>query len=225
MTVAAEQCRLWIITEYPGTPVSRFACRNTASGGISQHSAYGSPGGIDSNAIDVFGFGKSDSATDQAHIQAIVDTIRNDGEWKWSIRKILWLDGGAHENHAHIDFYPMIRDKMWCGKEWDPSWKFENGTTIITRDPQPQNGIYDGSGSVPIPPPGGQDDMEEYIRAQQENLNAAGFTDQNGNSLVVDGIYGAKTQFAQSERDQAAAGAGGGAPGSHTHPFSGITGA
>ena len=146
MTQAAEQCRVWIISEYPGTPVSRFACRNTASGGISQHSAYGSPGGIDSNAIDVFGPGHTDGAQDQAWIQAIVDTINNDGKWKWSIRKILWRDGGAHENHAHIDFYPMVREKKWCGAAWTPSWKHSNGSTVSTRDPQPENGIYDGSG-------------------------------------------------------------------------------
>ena len=210
MTRAAEQCRLWIISEWEGTPVSRFACRNTASGGVSQHSAYGSPGGIDSNAIDVFGPGKSTGASDQAHVQAIVDTIVADGEWKWSIRKIIWRDGGAHENHAHIDFYPMIREKMWCGKAWDPSWRFENGSTIVTRDPQPQNGVYDGSGSDPIEPPDREDDMRDYIRAQQENLNEAGFTDQNGNSLVVDGVYGPKTKHAEGERDKSAAGAGGG---------------
>jgi len=224
MTRAAEQCRLWIITEYPGTPVSRFACRNTASGGISQHSAYGSPGGIDSNAIDVFGPGQTDGAQDQAHIQAIVDTIQADGEWKWSIRKILWRDGGAHENHCHIDFYPMVEQKMWCGKSWTPSWKYSSGHSparISTRDPQPENGIYDGSGSSPIPPPAGGEDMEQYVRGQQENLNHAGFTDQNGQSLVVDGVYGPKTQHAQEQRDEAAASGGGGA---HTHSFSGETG-
>ena len=209
MTRAAGQCRLWIITAYPGTPVSRSNCRNTASGGVSQHSAYGSPGSIDSNALDVYGPGKSTSASDQAHVQAIVDTINADGAWKWSIRKILWRDGGAHENHAHIDFYPMIREKMWCGKAWDPSWRRSNGSVLVSRDPQPENGAYDGSGADPIPPPG-DEDMEEYIRAQQENLNDAGFVDQNGQSLVVDGVYGPKTIFAQGERDKAAASGGGG---------------
>lgn len=221
MTLAAEQCRLWLIGEWPGTPVSRFACRNTASGGISQHSAYGSPG-IDSNAIDVFGPGKTDGAADQAWIQAIVDTIVADGEWKWSIRKILWRDGGAHENHAHIDFYPMIEDKMWCGKEWDPSWKFSDGSTIVTRDPQPENGIYDGSGAEPIEPPGGVEDMQEYIRSQQENLNGAGITDLNGDALSEDGIYGPKTQSAEAKRDAMAADGGGGMV-SHSHSFSGVT--
>ena len=66
--------------------------------------------------------------------------------------------------------------------------------------------------------------MKEYIEAQQRNLNAAGFTDQNGNSLVVDGIYGAKTEHAQHERDGAASDGGGSGPGGpHTHTFSGVT--
>ena len=214
MTKAAEQCRLWIITEWAGTPVGRSSCRNTAAGGVSQHSAFGSPGDIDSNALDVYGPGKTSGASDQAHIQAIVDTINADGAHKWSIRKILWRDGGAHENHAHIDFYPMIREKMWCGQRWDPSWRFQNGSTIITRDPAPANGLYDGSGAQPIPPPDGED-MQEYIRTQQENLNAAGFTDQDGLALVVDGVMGPKTAFAQGERDKAASTSGGG--GAHTH--------
>jgi hypothetical protein len=205
MTKAAEQCRLFIISEFPGTPVSRFACRNTASGGISQHSAFGSPG-IDSNAIDVFGPGKSARADDQAWIQAIVDTIKADGEQKWSIRKILFKDGGAHENHAHIDFLPMITIKKWCGKPQTPTWRLSNGKIVTTRDPQPENGLYDGSGAQPIPPPDipGEEDMQEYIRAQQENLNAAGFTDQDGEQLVVDGVYGPKTQHAEGQRDLAA---------------------
>lgn len=40
MTIAARQLREYIETTWPGTPISRFACRDTASGGISQHSAY-----------------------------------------------------------------------------------------------------------------------------------------------------------------------------------------
>jgi hypothetical protein len=205
MTKAAEQCRLFIISEFPGTPVSRFACRNTANGGISQHSAFGSPG-IDSNAIDVFGPGKSARADDQAWIQAIVDTIKADGEQKWSIRKILWKDGGDHEDHAHIDFLPMITIKKWCGKPQTPTWRLSNGKIVTTRDPQPENGLYDGSGAQPIPPPDipGEEDMQEYIRAQQKNLNAAGFTDHDGKQLKVDGIYGPKTQHAEGERDLAA---------------------
>ena len=143
MTKAAQQCREWILEEYPGTPIGRFACRNTASGGISQHSAYK---GYDSNAIDVFGPNGSTSDADQAHIQAIVDTIYADGERKWSIRKILWLQRN-HWNHAHIDFYPMITMKKWCGGPETPTWRYESGhspSTVATRDPMPQNGLYDG---------------------------------------------------------------------------------
>ena len=65
------------------------------------------------------------------------------------------------------------------------------------------------AGTQPVPPPIGDDDMEAYIRAQQQNLNVAGFTDAEGNQLVVDGIYGSKTQFAQLTRDIAAADVGG----------------
>lgn len=35
MTIAARQLREYIETTWPGTPISRFACRDTASGGIS----------------------------------------------------------------------------------------------------------------------------------------------------------------------------------------------
>ncbi len=212
MTKAAEQCREWIEKEYPGTPIGRKSCRNTSKGSISQHSAYD---GYDSNALDVFGPGKSSSAADQAHIQAIVDTIQADGERKWSIRKIIWRDGGAHENHCHIDFYPMIRVKKWCGGSTTPSWRYERGhspATITTRDPMPQNGLYDGSGSEPIDPPEvppdpdeEDEEMQEYIKGQQVNLNAVGFTDYEDKALVEDGVYGKRTASAQLKRDLAAA--------------------
>jgi len=146
MTKAAEQCRVWVEAEFPGTPIGRFACRNTANGGISQHSAYK---GYDSNALDIFGPDKSTSHTDQVWIDTIVDTIVADGADKWSIRKILWKDDGRHENHAHIDFYPMITMKKWCGGPETPTWKYERGhslSTVTTRDPQPQNGLYNGNG-------------------------------------------------------------------------------
>lgn len=160
MAIAAAQCREWITATWPGTPISRFACRNTAGGDISQHSAFGSPRPPwtdldDSNALDVFGPGQTDSASDQAYIQAIVDTIMADGPDKWSIRAMLWKDGGAHENHAHLDFWPRIRVKKWCGGPETPPWDFSNGTRIYSRDPEPEHGRYDGSGSDPVPiPPG-----------------------------------------------------------------------
>ena len=55
--------------------------------------------------------------------------------------------------------------------------------------------------------PGGN--VKDYITGQQENLNASGFTDSNGQALVVDGVYGPKTQSAELKRDKAA-GTGGG---------------
>ena len=207
MTRAAQQCREWIEAEFDGTPIGRFACRDTAKGEISQHSAYK---GYDSNALDIYGPTKTTGAADQAHIQAIVDTIVADGESKWSIRKILWKNDGRHKNHAHIDFYPMITMHKWCGGPETPTWKYERGhspSTVTTRDPLPQNGLYNGDGSEPIDPPPSdeEDDMKEYIKAQQVNLNVAGFTDYDGRSLVVDGVYGNRTQSAQLKRDSAAA--------------------
>lgn len=228
MTRAAEQCREWIEAEFPGTPIGRFACRNTSSGGISQHSAYK---GYDSNALDVYGPHKSSGDTDQAWVQAIVDTIKADGEDKWSIRKILWLVT-SHYNHAHIDFYPMITMKKWCGGPETPTWKYQRGhstSTVTTRDPLPQNGLYDGSGSqpipppdVPIPPPDQEDDVKEYITAQQKNLNTAGFTDYDGRKLTIDGVYGRRTASAEAKRDVAASKSGGSGP--HTHDYNGVTG-
>lgn len=57
------------------------------------------------------------------------------------------------------------------------------------------------------------DDMNDYIEAVQRSLNAAGFTDFNGDALVVDGTFGPKTESAIAKRDAAAASGGG----SHSH--------
>lgn len=152
MTIAAAQCREYILRQFPKTPISRKACRDTAGGAISQHSAWGvtdsDPSGYDSNALDIFGPSKSRSAGDQAWIQAVVDDLLgDDGGARWSIRKIIWRDGGAHENHAHVDFYPMITVHKWCNRDIVPIWEYsdESGRgTIATRDPEPENGRYEG---------------------------------------------------------------------------------
>jgi len=227
MTIAARQLREYIEATWPGTPISRFACRDTASGDISQHSAYK---GYDSNALDVFGPGKTSGPADQAHIQAIVDTILADGISKWSIRKILWLQKD-HYNHAHIDFYPMITMHKWCGGPETPTWRYSRGhvpATVTTRDPMPENGLYDGSGADPImppvhpPDPEEDEDMKEYLKAVQNSLNLAGFTDGDGNALVVDGVFGPKTEAAINKRDAAAnSGVGGFTP--HQHNTDGGT--
>ena len=43
----------------------------------------------------------------------------------------------------------------------------------------------------------------DQVRALQKGLNEAGFTDNNGNQLVVDGIYGSKTKAAVKKLQQA----------------------
>ncbi len=57
---------------------------------------------------------------------------------------------------------------------------------------------------IPLPP-GDDEDMEKYIKAQQVNLNKAGYKGANGKVLTVDGLYGANTQFAEAARDMDAA--------------------
>jgi hypothetical protein len=155
MTIAAAQCREWVERHWPDAPISRLACRNTASGGISQHSAYGSPRPVwssrtDSNALDIFAPGHGSDPASQAYIQEIVDALLAHGE-KWSIRRIIWKDGGAHENHAHVDYYPMITVHKWCGNG-TPTWRYSDGSTVTTRDPVPEHGRYDGPESEDLMP-------------------------------------------------------------------------
>ena len=139
MTQAAEQCREYIEAKWPGTPIGRFACRDTASGYISQHSAYN---GYDSNALDIFGPNKSGDPIDTAWIQEIVDDLTPNLE-RWSGRKILWQQP-LHYNHAHIDFYPMCLEHKWCGRSITPEWEYSDHTTIASIDPLPENGEYHG---------------------------------------------------------------------------------
>ena len=143
MTQAAEQCRQFIEAEFPGVRISRQSCRDTASGAISQHSAY-QPGDYDSNALDVMG-GPHGWSWDQnvALIQEIVDKLTPKLS-EWSIREIMWQIP-AHYGHAHIDFYPMIDIHRWCStRNVTPPWEYSDGHTERHLDPEPENGLYDG---------------------------------------------------------------------------------
>lgn len=140
MTQAAEQCREYIEEKHPGVRISRLACKDTTKGDISQHSAYD---GYDSNALDIMGVVGGSWDENVAFIQKIVDDLNQHLE-EWSIRKILW-QVDAHFGHAHIDYYPMITIHKWCGGPETPTWRLSNGDTVTTRDPAPENGLYDGS--------------------------------------------------------------------------------
>ncbi len=83
-----------------------------------------------------------------------------------------------HSSHVHVSVYRINQNDT---TPWD---------------------IGDGQGS---PPPPEEDDMSEYVKGQQENLNASGFTDYEGKPLIVDGEYGPRTQSAELKRDRAAA--------------------
>ncbi len=152
MTQAAEQCREYIEAKYPGVRISRRNCRNTAAGGISQHSAY-QPGDYDSNAIDIMG-GPLGWTWDQnvELIQEVVDDLTPNLH-EWSIRKILWQVAG-HKGHAHIDFYPMINIHKWCAtRNVTPPWRYSDGTIIYRLDPEPETGRYDGPTEEDSMPP------------------------------------------------------------------------
>lgn len=148
MTVAAQQLREYLEVKHPGIRISRKACRNTAGGAISQHSAYGSDDGYDSNALDIMGGSTGGVAwgwdANVALIQQVVDEVRESMD-AWSVRLILW-QVPDHYGHAHIDFWPTILMRKWCGGPETPAWKYSTGDTVTTREPEPENGRYDGSG-------------------------------------------------------------------------------
>lgn len=144
MTIAAKQLRTHLLTQFPGIRISRNACRYTASGGITQHSAYGGPEPYDSNALDIMGGPIGwNRAQNLVLIQQVVDYVtprRGD----WSINKILW-QVADHYGHAHLDFYPrIISPARWCGGPETPTWAYSYDATIKTRNPEPENGRYNG---------------------------------------------------------------------------------
>jgi hypothetical protein len=146
MTRAAEQCREYLEAKHPGIRIGRQACRNTADGFISQHSAY-TGRQYDSNALDIMG-GSTDGinwgrAKNIKLIQEVVDDLSEKLE-EWSIRKILW-QVRLHFGHAHIDFYPMCDTKQWCkGDVALAVWVYSDDRHIRSDDPDPENGAYNG---------------------------------------------------------------------------------
>ena len=143
MTIAATQLREHLELEFPGIRIGRKACRDTAGGSISQHSAYD---GYDSNALDIMGGSSGGVPWSRSEnidlIQEVVDLIEPNRD-AWSVRVILW-QVADHYGHAHIDFWPTITVHKWCGGPETPTWELSTGQTDITRDPEPENGRYDG---------------------------------------------------------------------------------
>lgn len=143
MSRAARQCREWIEDTFPGVRISRRACRDTAGGAVSQHSAFDT-NEYDSNALDIMGGPEGMSWAENVElIDQIVKTLEPHRE-DWSIRLILWKTSG-HYGHAHIDFWPTCVTHKWCGSSVIPRWELSDGqTTILSRDPDPENGEYYG---------------------------------------------------------------------------------
>ncbi len=145
MTIAAQQLREYLELTYPGIRIGRRNCRDTASGKVSQHSAY-ERGGFDSNALDIMGGSTGGVPWSRSEnvdlIQAVVDDVMANAD-AWSIRIVFWKVPD-HFGHAHFDFWPTITMHMWCGGSVTPLWKLSDGTVVSTRDPEPENGRYDG---------------------------------------------------------------------------------
>lgn len=152
MTQAAQQCREYLEEKYPGVRIGRKACRDTAGGAISQHSAYS--GTYDSNALDIMG-GSTDGVDwewdDNVElIQTIVDDL-NENFDEWSIRIVLW-QVPDHFGHAHYDFWPTIDQHKWCSSGIPEAvWIYSDGRHIRSDDPPPENGDYDGDNMSFVP--------------------------------------------------------------------------
>jgi hypothetical protein len=143
MSEAAKQCRKWIEATYPGVRISRKACRNTAGGSVSQHSAYKSgAGSYDSNALDIFGPEELGYDAEREFVAAIVDQLEAHKE-EWSIRLVLW-DVDRHYGHAHVDFWPTCTEPKWCGRPAKPYWRRSDGSALYSLNPPPENGPYTG---------------------------------------------------------------------------------
>ena len=152
MSRGAKQCREYLEDKYPGIRISRKSCRDTAGGSVSDHSAY-RYGEYDSNAIDIMGpslsWGYSYRET-----QAWLDIVYADimGHYaEWSFRLVLWRVAD-HYGHIHCSFLPQCLEHKWCGRRIEPTWRLSDGTLIVTDDPDPENGPYDGPQPVPEPP-------------------------------------------------------------------------
>lgn len=158
MSRAAKQLRKWIDCNYPGTRVGRYSCRDTIDGEVSQHSAK-ARGEYDSNALDIKGAELGSTWNENvARIDEIVEAIEPYRD-EWSIRTILWQDGGAHKGHAHIDFWPTCLEHKWCGRDIVPVFKSSLGVARMTSDPNPENGNYAGPETE-----GDNVTYEEYVR-------------------------------------------------------------
>ncbi len=145
MTIAAQQLREYLEAKYPGIRIGRRKCRDTTLGKVSQHSAF-ERGGYDSNALDIMGGSTGGVPWSWSENVELIQTVFVDMMATydaWSIRKIFW-QVPDHFGHAHVDFWPTITMHKWCGGSVTPTWALSDKSTVVTRDPEPENGRYDG---------------------------------------------------------------------------------
>ena len=150
MSIAATQLRHYLEGKYPGIRISRYACRDTAGGSVSQHSAFdGVPddqGIVDSNALDVMGAAR-DLDLSYTETQEWLDVVYEDvmsHAFDWSIRLALWRVPD-HYGHIHWDLWPTCTTRRWCADPAvTPMWESSTGAYTVTIRPDPENGEYHG---------------------------------------------------------------------------------
>ena len=201
MTPNAARCRSEIQRRWPN-PFSVFNCRHIGSNPRrpwSQHAgSQKAPDGTvliyRSNALDVMRLpGDTIAQPGTPHqLDAIYRWLVTNRE-RLGIRSILWRVSG-HWDHIHVDFHPRMYDA--------PSYvpPCAGGTRLIviypdgTRDDKFVLWSY---GDDPGQPEDGmiaKTSPREQIRDLQRMTNGFGYTDENGEPLVTDGVWGPRTQ-------------------------------
>jgi hypothetical protein len=101
----------------------------------------------------------------------------------------------------------LIGHAEFTGRKIDPYW---NGTRAhpLMNNMRSRLAVNLGGDTLPPPPdpepPEKEEDVKEFVLAEQQNLNAAGFTDYEGKALEEDGVLGKRTKSAMRKRDLAA---------------------
>lgn len=203
-TPNVERVKRWV-RQYWDVRFSMFNCRPKRSGtGWSQHagSEWHDPGTKDylkykGNAVDIFGT--------RTQMDAIAEWLVLNAE-ALGVQQILYrgkslLSGrpiAGHYDHIHCGMWPMMDENL----DHKPPCKGGDLKVFYPRGTVPRSAghfkLWPASSIVVPPdnPDSPEEDMEQMVKDIQANLNAAGFTDQNGQPLVVDGVWGAKTKYA-----------------------------
>jgi len=138
--------------------------------------------------------------------------------------------GGSPRNDPYLNTaVAWLREQKRVGRSFDG---VKIGTILYQNGPDTTLGHWDHvhfeadpkmTGTPPCASggdPGGDEDMAKAVEGIQRSLNEAGYRDADGKTLVVDGVWGSRTEHAHKAMTADAKGGGSGA---HVHKFSGTT--